>query len=208
MGDIITCGRVQEIFFIIDYWGEEQSTLSTGSPVEWCPRSRIYKTDFSISALNTVNGGSIQEDADVDPLGEGPLEMEQAIVQGTGARPHLSPASHFCETGIWILRQVHEIRWPGGMGSSPGVNCKASCEELPISQGITNILYLLNVRWTCCHWAPQTHLLVFLPHSCHFHVVTFPLPCPWFIEEQKIWNMKIQKYAGTLPIGYLCSRAV
>lgn len=48
-------------------------------------------------------------DADVDPLDEDPLEMEQAIVQGTGSRPHLCPASHFCETGIWNLTQVHEI---------------------------------------------------------------------------------------------------
>lgn len=50
--------------------------------------------------MNPRNGGSVQEDDDVDPLDEDPLEMEQATVQGPGARSHVSPASHLCETGI------------------------------------------------------------------------------------------------------------
>lgn len=47
-----------------------------------------------------MNGGSVQEDADVDPFDEDPLEMEQAVVQSTGARLHLSSAHTSVELGF------------------------------------------------------------------------------------------------------------
>lgn len=130
--------------------------------------------------------------------------MKQEIVRGPGAGPHLSPALHFCQTRIWNLMQVHEIKWPDGMGSSPvlQVNCKPSCEKLPIPQGMdqhfvsaesqVNMLPLTPAYSSACFPA------AFLPFPCS--ALPSPLPIVHWRPENMLPRNTLALSSHRIPL--------
>lgn len=116
--------------------------------------------------------------------------MEQAIVWGTGVGPHLSPASHSVKLGFETWHRYTKLSDQMGWRVLQGLIARHHVKNFPFLRAWTNILYLLSLRWTCCHWALHTHLFpsVFLPFSCS--ALCSPLPMVhWGLENMLSRNM-------------------